>query len=139
MDLAAAELLALNLMAEHGLPHWVFAFDRAVCRFGSCNQRKRRITLSTQLTRLNTESEVRDTLLHEIAHALVGVRAGHGPKWRRTALAIGCNALRCYGAEVRTPSHTFVGACPTCDYTIRRARRRRVSCGKCDKRFNPRH
>ena len=140
MNLVDAESLARSLMREHGLtPRWKFSFDRAIRRFGCCNERKRLITLSARLTELNSEYEVRDTILHEIAHALVGVRAGHGRKWRRMASIIGCNARSCYGDEVRQPPGKFVGHCPTCGYEIHRSRRRRVSCGKCDGRFNPHH
>ena len=89
MTLEDAEQLALDLMRQHGLRRWTFTFDRAVCRFGCCNERKRTISLSAKLTELNDEDAVRDTILHEIAHAMVGVRAGHGPKWQRQALAIG--------------------------------------------------
>jgi predicted SprT family Zn-dependent metalloprotease len=139
LKLDDAEKLANHLLRTHGLRHWAFAFDRALCRFGCCNERKKRITLSAHLTLLNDEGEVRDTILHEIAHALAGVRAGHGPKWKKTALAIGCNGQRCYGKEVLAPKLKFTGTCPTCGHSMQRSRRRRVSCGLCDKKFNPAH
>jgi predicted SprT family Zn-dependent metalloprotease len=140
MNLFAAKKLAHELMHAHGLlPDWTFAFDKAIRRFGSCNERKKRITLSARLTELNSSADVRETILHEIAHALAGVRAGHGAKWRRTAAAIGCNAQRCYGEEIRQPPVKYVGRCPTCGYEIRRLRRRRISCGRCDRRFNPKY
>ncbi|HZZ28446.1 MAG TPA: SprT-like domain-containing protein [Pirellulales bacterium] len=140
MQLADAEKLAHELMRQHSLlPRWKFDFDRAVRRFGSCNERKRLITLSARLTELNSEYEVRDTILHEIAHALVGVRAKHGRKWRRMASIIGCNARSCYGDEVQQPPMKFTGRCPTCGYEVQRSRRRRISCGRCDRKFNPRH
>jgi predicted SprT family Zn-dependent metalloprotease len=140
MQLAEAEKLAIALMQRHGLlPQWKFAFDRAVRRFGCCNERKKLITLSARLTELNSEYEVRDTILHEIAHALVGVRAKHGRKWRQMASLVGCNARSCYGDEVRQPPGKFIGRCPTCGYEIHRSRRKRISCGRCDRAFNPRH
>jgi predicted SprT family Zn-dependent metalloprotease len=140
MELDDAEQLALELMRQHGLsPRWKFSFDRAIRRFGCCNERKRLITISARLTELNSEYEVRDTILHEIAHALVGARAGHGRKWRKMASIIGCNARSCYGNEVRQPTGKFIGHCPTCGIEIHRARRRRVSCGRCDRKFNLKH
>ena len=48
---------------------WTFLFDRAIRRFGNCNYTKRQISLSAKLTLLNDEPVVRETLLHEIAHA----------------------------------------------------------------------
>lgn len=140
MELAAAERLAKQLMSKHGLTSsWRFAFDRAVVRFGCCHWRARKITLSAQLVAMNDEAAVRDTILHEIAHALTSPRSGHGPKWKRIAQSIGACASRCYGGEVVLPPHKYVGMCPTCRRTIRRNRRARVSCAHCDRAFNPKH
>ncbi len=54
MQLAAAARLAKELMHKHGLlPKWRFAFDRAVVRFGCCNWRERKISLSAKLVEMN--------------------------------------------------------------------------------------
>ncbi len=140
MVLQLARQLAVELIDAHGLaPRWKFAFDRAIRRFGNCDYTRRRITLSAPLTLLNDEEKVKDTILHEIAHALAPKGVGHGPAWKAIAESIGCTPLRCYGNEVRMPGQKFVGVCPTCSTTISRSRRKRLSCGKCDRKFNPRH
>ena len=36
-----------------------------------------------------SEEQIRDTVLHEIAHAIAGHEAGHGPLWKATARRIG--------------------------------------------------
>lgn len=38
---------------------------------------------------LDNEMEVAHTLAHELVHACVGVEAGHGPAFRKVALAVG--------------------------------------------------
>lgn len=38
--------------------------------------------------------ELRDTILHEIAHAIAGIKAGHGPVWRAVARKIGAKPQR---------------------------------------------
>ncbi|CAA9212541.1 MAG: hypothetical protein AVDCRST_MAG93-89 [uncultured Chloroflexia bacterium] len=86
---ADARTLAQVLLDEHALYDWTFAFNRRRRAFGLCNFQKRTIYLSAALTQLNGDAEVRDTLLHEIAHALAGPKAGHGLAWRKVALAIG--------------------------------------------------
>ncbi len=140
LELAAAESMANDLLRRHGLwGEWNFIFDRATQRFGNCNYRRKTISLSRQLTLLNNEVAIRDTLLHEIAHALAPRNAGHGEKWKVIARSIGCNAQRCYGDEVVTPNHKYIGTCPTCRITIKRSRKKRLSCARCDRRFNPAH
>jgi predicted SprT family Zn-dependent metalloprotease len=140
MDLLSAAQLARRLMRSHGVSsRWQFAFDGAIRRFGNCNYGRRQITLSAPLTLLNDESQVRDTILHEIAHALAPARAGHGPAWKAIARSIGCAPERCYGDDVVMPQRKYIGVCPTCAAKVSRNRRKRLSCGKCDRKFNPRH
>ncbi|HEX6056605.1 MAG TPA: SprT-like domain-containing protein, partial [Intrasporangium sp.] len=98
MELSAALKLGRELMAAHGLSDWVLNLDRARTRAGACRPARREISLSAHLTRLHPEDEVRDTILHEIAHALVGPGHGHDAVWRAKALAIGCSGQRCSSA-----------------------------------------
>lgn len=106
MNIPEAQTMAVALMKEHGLADWSFKFDRAKRRFGACHGRQKLITLSASLTELNSEAEVRNTFLHEIAHALVP-REGHGPEWKRVAQSIGCTGDRCYGEHVNEPHIPF--------------------------------
>lgn len=111
MDLGAAQTLARQLMDQHGLAGWSFAWDRARRRFGSCNAHRRRITLSMYLTRLNDEAEVRDTILHEVAHALAP-GDGHGRRWKAACQRVGARPERCYREAddpAAAPAHRVVG------------------------------
>jgi predicted SprT family Zn-dependent metalloprotease len=140
MDLTKARKLALRLMREHAVPgDWVFQFDRSKVRFGKCNYGEKEISLSEYLVELNDEAEVRDTILHEIAHALLPRGAGHGPKWRAMAESIGCQPRRCYGEEVARPLPKYKGTCPGCRRVIRRHRRTMIACGKCSPVFDRRY
>jgi len=121
-----AARLARDLMNQHGAGGWAFAFDRARRRFGCCQHRHHLITLSEPLTKLNSEAEVRDTILHEIAHALVGPGAGHGIKWRQQAALIGARPERCYSAKtVNTVTRPWMATCPKCSQVFHRFRRPR--------------
>jgi predicted SprT family Zn-dependent metalloprotease len=142
MKETTALALARTLMNTHGLHRWTVAFDKAIRRFGSCSHRKRRITLSEPLIRLNSKHEVRDTILHEIAHALCGHRHGHDAKWKVTAARIGARPERCYGDTVITPppSHhppRYVFRCPNCGETSESNRKpwRASACGGCCDRY----
>jgi predicted SprT family Zn-dependent metalloprotease len=136
VDLDAARRLALDLMTRHGLDEWRFAFDRAKRRLGCCHYDRRTITLSGPLTRLNAEAVVRDTVLHEIAHALTP-GAGHGPRWKRAAAAIGAAPRSCASADaVALPPAPFALVCDGCGARLPRYRRprRRYACRGCSER-----
>ena len=80
---------ALAVMAGFGLSEWRFEFTRGVRVLGVCRHRRRVVGLSRHLIERNSAEQVRDTLLHEVAHALVGVGHGHRPVWKKEAAEIG--------------------------------------------------
>ena len=130
--------LAEDLLAVH-LPRggWTFGFDRAVRRAGACHHAAQRITVSRHLVERAEEDEVRQVLLHEIAHALAGYRAAHGPRWRARAAAIGYTGSRLHDRPIAEHRATWLGICPA-GHEHRRFRRpaREVSCGVCSRRFS---
>ena len=139
MNPADARTLAQVLLNKHELHDWTFAFNRRKRAFGLCDFHKRTIYLSAVLTELNAEAEVRDTLLHEIAHALAGPGAGHGPTWRKVAQAVGAKPRRCYSAEeVRQPQSRYLLVCPSCGKSrpCYREPTRVYACRNCRNRLN---
>ena len=87
MDTSEAKELAVSLMCKHALVSkgWSFQFDESVRRFGLCSYRTKTISLSRTLVELNPIEQVRDTILHEVAHALAGPTAKHGTVWKLMA------------------------------------------------------
>lgn len=137
MQLNEASTLARGLMNEHGLHNWDFRFDTARRRFGCCWNSRQLISLSKELVLLNDAATVTETILHEIAHALVPSYHGHDSVWREKALSIGCNGERCYSSEnVVTPPKRFKGTCKSCGREILKNARRDIACGKCCNEFN---
>src|SRR3954469_14203648 len=122
VELEAAWRLGRELMNQHGLHHWTLLFDTAKRRAGATRSSRRQISLSGPLTRLHPDEEVRDTLQHEIAHALVGPSHGHDEVWRRTATAIGCSGERCTSEDVPSIPGEWLGTC-RCGFETRRHRR----------------
>ncbi len=51
------------------------------------------------------DEEVKDTILHEIAHALVGKAHHHDDVWRAKALEIGCSGRRCHDLQFTPPRY----------------------------------
>lgn len=117
-------------MDEHGLEDWTLELSRAVNQFGLCSYGSKKISLSAPLATLNGVADVRDVILHEVAHAKAGFKAGHGPEWKSIALSIGCNASRTHSAV--TPPDKFRGTCLNCGNTMTRNRRsKRTACAEC--------
>jgi|SRR5271166_407361 len=128
MELTAAEQLAWNLMQEFRLSQngWMFWWDNAKRRFGSCCTATRRITLSRELTLRNDQPQVEDTIRHEIAHALAGSRHGHDEEWKRQCAVTGANPKRCYdSAEVDAPKGDWQATCGGCGTVHSKFRRPR--------------
>jgi predicted SprT family Zn-dependent metalloprotease len=130
VDQDAAVRLAEGLVAEH-LPGWRVRIDGARRRLGACDHARATIALSRHFIALNGADEVRETVLHEIAHARVGRDAGHGAHWRAEARRLGARAERCAGPDVVMPMPRFVGVCPSCGATVQRHARRNVACRAC--------
>jgi predicted SprT family Zn-dependent metalloprotease len=132
-------ILAITLMQKHGLSTltWKFAFDNARSRLGYCSHKKKTISLSRNYLKLPEydDEEIRDTILHEIAHGLVGRKNGHNHVWQQKAIEIGCNGERLYHGEAHVMPK-YKGTCPRCGKVILRHRRKTISCSRCDSRFN---
>lgn len=129
------------LIAAHLGDAWSFAFDRARKRAGACDFRARRITLSRLITAAATREQMRQTVLHEIAHALAGHAAGHGPAWLREARRIGYRGGRTHDLPIPAQLANWIGTCPA-GHEIPRFRApgpRPRSCGQCSRRFDERH
>jgi predicted SprT family Zn-dependent metalloprotease len=119
--------LAYDLLAKHGLPDWSFAFNRRKRSLGLCLFHIRTIELSVYLILRNPDEEILDTILHEIAHALVGPGHGHDAVWKRKCLEIGAKPVRCGEAEM--PMGRWRALCGQCGMNFHRHRKPRKMSG----------
>lgn len=124
------EALATRLIKEHGLKNWTFRFDQSSRRAGCCSYRNKLITIAFDLARTGSEEDIRDTILHEIAHALVGKKHNHDSVWKTKALEIGCTGERTHSLHFSQPrwSVTCENRCWT--HTAQQ-RNSRLICRKC--------
>jgi hypothetical protein len=119
---------------------WSFAFDNAKRRAGLCDYRAKRISVSRYLAARYDDETNRQTLLHEVAHALAGPTAAHGPSWKRTARALGYVGGTTHQGETATELAPWVGVCPAGHVAYRhRKPMRATSCVKCAPRFDERY
>ena len=87
LDEVAKEARAL--MDAHGLEAWTFRFGARQRRLGACLAQAKIIEIARWHAVRGEARDVTDTILHEIAHALAGAKAGHGPEWKAIAKRIG--------------------------------------------------
>lgn len=130
MEIYKAQILAAKLMAEHGVK-CPLRISRGKRTLGTCHWKRgpdgkafvSHISLSSYLILLNDEAEVRETMLHEIAHALVGHKHGHDIVWKLKAIEIGASPSR-LAHGVKMPEGKFAAVCPRCKEVVGTRHRR---------------
>ena len=124
MDLKELAAIAQREMAKHGLHDWTFGFADTKRQLGVCKYRKKRIEMSEFASLNSPQESVIDTLMHEIAHAIAGHAAGHGPVWKAVALRVGASPRSCAVAteQVVQPGD-WQATCPACQRTFHRYKR----------------
>ena len=136
-ELARVRHWADALIRMHLDATWTFDFDHAKRRAGLCNFSEKRITVSRYLAGRYEDDEVHQILLHEVAHALAGPSAGHGPTWKATARELGYVGKRLHDGAIASELAPWVGTCPAGHVHYRyRKPTRPLSCGRCSPRFS---
>jgi predicted SprT family Zn-dependent metalloprotease len=130
--------LAKQKMQEHGLQApWEFIFDSAKQRAGLCNYTDHQISLSRYLVQYHSLDQSEQVILHEVAHALAGKDAGHGPNWKRIAKSIGYRGEKFTGKEIAEQTAKWIGECKNGHRPYRyKSPRAQLACGYCGKGFN---
>jgi len=128
--LEALALRARSLLEQHHLTRWSFQFDNGRKRAGCCQYTTKVISLSYAFARQASEADLTDTILHEIAHALVGKAHNHDEVWRAKAQEIGCSGRRCHDLQFVPPR--YIVTCERhCWVATAERRRRGVVCMQC--------
>lgn len=139
-DLNRVRVWAEALIVMHLDDTWTFDFDHAKRRAGLCDYRRKRITVSRYLAARFDDDEIHQTLLHEVAHAVAGRTAAHGPEWKRVAAELGYVGGTTHHGETATELAPWVGRCPAGHVTYRHRRpARETSCAVCSRRFDQRY
>jgi predicted SprT family Zn-dependent metalloprotease len=130
MDLKELETIASREMTKYELHGWTFGLANTKRRLGVCKYRKKRIEIAEYYAQNSPQESVLDTLLHEIAHALAGPKAGHGPAWKAIAVRIGATPRACdnsHSAVVKPGD--WQATCSACKKVFHRYKRPRSLTG----------
>jgi predicted SprT family Zn-dependent metalloprotease len=130
MELAAVAQLAQELLFRYQLDDWSFQFDYGTKRAGCCRYDNHVISLAYDFAKHASDAEIKDAILHEIAHALVGKEHHHDAVWKAKAVEIGCSGDRCHDFRF-TPPRYIVKCENNCWVATAERRRRGRVCGQC--------
>jgi predicted SprT family Zn-dependent metalloprotease len=138
MDLKQLETIAVQELRKHGLRGWSFGLADTKRRLGVCKYRTKRIEIAEYYARNSPPETVLDTLRHEIAHAIAGPAARHGPAWKAVAVRLGASPRACETShQAVVEPGDWQATCPSCAKTAHLYRRPRSLGGyrcKCEAR-----
>ena len=122
--------LARYEMDKNDLYDWGLELDFAKVRAGACHFGEKKITFSRNFLKNSNQHDIKDTILHEIAHALVGSNNGHNKVWKEMAIKLGCSAKRCHTLEFS--DYKWTRFCPNQCWEQKTHRRKsNLICKKC--------
>jgi len=130
MDLKELETIARSEMSKNNLVGWTFGFANTKRRLGVCKYRTKQIEIAEYYALHSSTESVLDTLFHEIAHAIVGPGAGHGPAWKAVAIRLGATPRACEtSTDVVMKPGDWQAKCPACGKIYHRYKRPRTITG----------
>jgi len=143
MTINQAIKLGTKILREHKeLNSWTVVTNKRKAAFGVCNYSLRRIELSEILIPRCTDESIKDTIIHEIAHALTEGH-NHDKVWKAKCIELGGNGKRCGGEDnykdgaegrnqLKAEISKYTLTCPVCGEKYHRNRRpsKQSSCGK---------
>ena len=109
--------MGADLLEETGLAlnGWTIKADNPKRRTGVCNYSTRVIGIARRQIEFGTEDALLNTLTHEVAHALVGPDADHGPEWQAAHRSLGGNGERCSEVLTDAPKGKYEAVCVECN------------------------
>ena len=128
-------------MLKEYCPDYSFDVNGAKNRCGLCNYRKKTIELSEHFIKLNDWPIVKNTLLHEIAHALTKGE-GHNYVWKAKCEELGMVNVKRLNTRAQMPRGNIIYQCINCDNQFnlhKRIKRKRACTVCCNKYANGRY
>jgi len=136
------EAFAAAKIAEHLTGDWTYSWLKTKRTMGLCNYRTKMISASRVYVGVASVEQLENTVLHEIAHAIAGFEAAHGPAWERACVEIGAEPKRLFDASTISPPYTWCMSCKVCGpqrkLFAKPRSKRSESCVNCSGgRYNP--
>lgn len=116
---------------------WTFKISHRMTKaLGKCHWPTKTITLAWWVVQRLEWPDVRDVILHEIAHALAGQAEGHSNQWKKYAVMVGARPERLatptyWKAPSQERPRLWALTCTTCNKTHPRKNRVNPSRFRC--------
>ena len=108
---------ATEAMNHHGLEGWSLVIDnKSKRRAGICKFRPKQIGLTLDYALKASPDDLEQTIIHEIAHALLPPGIHHGPAWKAKMRELGKDPERCHSCTWVEPTAWIV--CTHCKIEI---------------------
>lgn len=137
MNVYDVTAFANHTLSQHGLisQGWRFSLNNRSRHIGLCDYRKRMIFLSQHFLHIG-EVEIKDTILHEVAHVLAPRGSHHNWAWQAKAIELGARPTPCKSVAESTKPPKYKLACLHCGHSKKLFRKPKYprSCGKCSPR-----
>ena len=126
-----------EFLDQFGLEHWAFGVSNTKRAIATCHISKQKIVFSKVFMNMDYK-EIKDTILHEIAHALDWERnrkAWHGHTWKAICREIGARPRASKAVANVKIDYKYDLTCEKCGNVVGRAHRkssssyRHVGCG----------
>ena len=115
------ETIANEMLAKHSLTDWEFVWNNKTSNktWGICKYTPKEIHLNKKYALIESEENVIDTIIHEVAHALTK-GDGHGEIWKAKCRELGCRDEKFKNLEKENINKLskYKGVCPTCGHII---------------------
>jgi len=107
MDRIKATTLCREQLDKFGLKNWGVGTttDPKHSFLGICMSKDKKIILNAFHIDIHPDSEVIDTIMHDVAHAIVGTINGHNEVWQAKAKELGASTLPC--SHLDLPAHVI--------------------------------
>lgn len=92
-----------ELKEEYDLDGWKFELGRGYRTSGYCSDMSKTIRISKHLIEQEEFDVFKNTIFHEIAHAIVGTKNHHNNLWREKFIELGGNGRRCSNYNLEKP------------------------------------
>lgn len=120
------EKIATDMLINHNLGDWKFIWNNRTSNktWGICKYKPKEIHLNKKYALVETEENVIDTIIHEVAHALTKGDE-HGELWKAKCRELGCRDEQFKNLEKDSMEKLarYKGVCPTCGHVIYSSRK----------------